>query len=60
MDNCVETGRFNEECSREVMASVEINPDKVIKCVKDSFTNPSSSKDSSDNKILRDDRTWAQ
>lgn len=59
IDTCVEEDRFNEECSREVMGTVGINADKVIECVKDSFTNPKSYKDSSDNKILREDRKWA-
>lgn len=59
IDNCVETDRFNEECSREVMDSININADKVVECVKDSFTNPRSFKDSSDNRILKDDKKWA-
>ena len=55
----METDRFNEECSREVMESIGINANKVVECVKDSFTNPRSYKDSSENRILKEDKKWA-
>lgn len=41
------------------MQTVDIDSQKVIDCVKDSFTNAKTFRDSSDNRILRDDRKWA-
>lgn len=42
------------------MKQIDIDADKVVACTKNSFSNPDNFQSSNENKILSDDKKWAQ